>query len=249
MPGKVLIVDDEEALRYFAANRLAHAGWQVSEAESGRAALALLKINPCDVLLLDLRMGEMDGLSVMRKVKQRWPDLPVIIMTAYASVDSAIEAVRQGAFDYLRKPCAAAELLNRTEQALAYKEELDRQKLLLKQAEDNVTTVEVEQRYLALGSLVVGLDSYTVSLDNEPVALTPTEYQLLRLLAESPGEAVSTDRLIKEGLGYNESDPQAHETLRVHISRLRGKLDRRYIRTIRRGGYVLADVPEAAPTR
>ncbi len=105
MAGRILIVDDEEAVRFFAADGLAQAGWEVDEAGSGEAALALLENISCDVILLDLRMAGMDGLTVMRQVKEHWPETMIIIMTAYASIDSAIEAVRQGAFDYLQKPC------------------------------------------------------------------------------------------------------------------------------------------------
>jgi DNA-binding response OmpR family regulator len=87
------------------------------------------------------------------------------------------------------------------------------------------------------------MGSHSVSLNGQRLSLTPTEYELLELLAKTPGQAVAIEQLIKEGLGYQSGDPQAQETLRVHISRLRRKLGSDYILTIRGGGYALADIP------
>jgi DNA-binding response OmpR family regulator len=245
MSGKILIVDDEEAVRFFTADGLSRAGWQVHEADSGEAALAIMEETPCDVMLLDLRMTGMDGLTVMSQTKERWPETMIIIMTAYASIDSAIEAVRQGAFDYLRKPCSADDIIICANQALAEKEKLDHQRQLARQtdAKPVAAAESVSGNKFQTGALEIDLGSHTVSLAGQPISLTPTEYGLLEILAQAPGQSTSLKQLIEEGLGYDPNDPQAQETLRVHISRLRRKLDARYIMTVRGGGYALANIP------
>ena len=93
------------------------------------------------------------------------------------------------------------------------------------------------------GALTIDLGSHTVSLAGQPIPLTPTEYGLLEILVETPGQPISLTRLIEDGLGYDPRDPQAQETLRVHISRLRRKLEAKYILTVRGGGYALANIP------
>jgi DNA-binding response OmpR family regulator len=238
-------VDDEEALRFFVADGLTRAGWQAYEADSGEAALELLENNSCDVVLLDLRMAGMDGLAVMRQLNDRWPSTMVIIMTAYASIDSAIEAVRQGAFDYLRKPCSVDDIIETANRALSKKEELDQQRRLAEQnsGELSARVESTPAKTVRTGTFVIELGSRSVSLAGQSISLTPTEYELLVLLAESPGHPISLELLIGEGLGYDPEDLQAQETLRVHISRLRRKLDSKYILTVRGGGYALANIP------
>jgi len=247
MPGKVLLVDDEEAIRFFASYGLGKAGWDVYEAESGEAALAWLQNNTCDVILLDLHMAGVDGLSVMRQVKQSWPEIMIIIMTAFATVDSAIEAVRQGAFDYLQKPCVLDAILDCVDRAIDEKTKRDEQRELVAQASAISSDLDKSARSAPLtvktGALTIELGAHTVRLSGKKLSLTPTEYELLEILARVPGQAVSIEQLIKEGLGYKTGDPQAQETLRVHISRLRRKLGSDYILTIRGGGYALADIP------
>lgn len=244
-PPQILIVDDEESLRFFIAEGLSRQCWQISEADSGEAVLAILEEQSFDLILLDLRMVGMDGLAVMRQVKARWPETMIIIMTAYASIDSAIEAVRQGAFDYLRKPCSIDDIVACATRALEKKLELDRQRRLLEQdgAVPGVADRSTTSGAVKSGALMIELGSRTVSLAGQPVSLTPTEYELLALLAESLGRPVPLERLIREGLTYDPDDYQAQETLRVHISRLRRKLDPKFIRTIRGGGYALAIIP------
>ncbi len=250
MPGKILIVDDEEAVRFFASDILTLNGWQVNEADSGEAALAMLENTVFDVMLLDLRMTGIDGLTVMRQVKERWPETMVIIMTAYASINSAIEAVRQGAFDYLQKPCQVEDIVHCANKALLEKEKLDQQRQLAHQVEsqppDPAFSSPADPSTVQSGTLVIESGSHAVSLAGQRLSLTPTEYELLNILARSPGQPISIELLVEEGLSYNPNDPQAQETLRVHISRLRRKVGSDYILTVRGGGYALANIPPVA---
>jgi len=244
MTGKALIVDDEEAVRFFAASSLTEVGWQVDQADSGEAALAVLKKHPFDILLLDLHMTGIDGLTLMRLVRKEWPDIKIIIMTAYPSVDSAIDAIHFGVFDYLKKPCSSDDIVSCANRALAEKEKLDRQSRLVEAnlpSRNGDSAIPSERLpTIQSGALVIEMGPRTVSLAGERLPLTPTEYGLLEILAKSPGEPVPIAQLVQEGLGYAATDLQAQETLRVHISRLRRKLGVDYILTIRGGGYALA---------
>ena len=102
---KVLLVDDEEDFRKTLANRLRKRNFEVTEAESGPQALEALDRQAGDIVVLDVRMPGMDGLEVLKRVKEDHPQLEVIMLTGHASVESGIEGMRLGAFDYLMKPC------------------------------------------------------------------------------------------------------------------------------------------------
>ena len=110
--GTILIVDDEAAVLHFFQKALRRAGFQVTSAASGEAALKWIAQQEFDLALLDLQLQSMSGLDVMEQLQQQWPATPVIIITAHASLDTAVKALRQGAHDYLIKPCSIDELLN-----------------------------------------------------------------------------------------------------------------------------------------
>jgi len=115
---RILIVDDEKLIRMTLRSRLEKEGYEVEEADTGGAALSLLREEEPDLLLLDYRLPDMDGLEVLRQARQLRPDLPVLLMTAYASVESAVEAMKLGAYDYLDKPVRTEELMATIAKAL-----------------------------------------------------------------------------------------------------------------------------------
>ena len=242
--GRILIVDDEMALRFFIADMLVQANWTVHEADSGEAALVFLDQQAVDIVLLDLRMAGIDGVSVLREIKNLWPETLVIIMTAYATLESAIESVRHSAFDYLQKPCGSEKILEVLNRALATKRERERAVSAQPPEPLTVTTpTPAPERVITSGNLQVNLASRQVSKDGQIIQLTPTEYELLVVLMQSLGEPVSLEMLIEAGLGHLAEDRQLYESLRVHISRLRQKVGNGYIHTVRGGGYVLVDLP------
>src|SRR5690606_23121552 len=116
--GRILVVDDQKNMRTTTGLLLRQAGHEVLEAESGEEALRLLEDSAFDLLLTDLRMEPMDGMELLARALQVQPDLQVIVMTAYGSIDSAVEAVRLGAADYLSKPFKNGELEVRVAKAL-----------------------------------------------------------------------------------------------------------------------------------
>ncbi|MBA2848584.1 two-component system response regulator PilR (NtrC family) [Thermosulfuriphilus ammonigenes] len=114
----LLIVDDDRSLRQFLDILFSKDGYQVFTAETGKEALKLMEKQPVDVVLADIRMPEMDGLSLLKEIKGRWPQIPVIMITAFASMDTAVSAMREGAFDYVTKPFNLSELRETVARAL-----------------------------------------------------------------------------------------------------------------------------------
>ncbi|MGE5097819.1 MAG: response regulator [Betaproteobacteria bacterium] len=111
MDANILIVDDEEIVRRSYASTLAAANCRATAACDGEEALRAMEREPFDVVLLDMRMPGEGGMGVLKKMKQRWPEREVVIITGYPSVDSAKEAVRLGAYDYIAKPVGPDEIL------------------------------------------------------------------------------------------------------------------------------------------
>ena len=114
---KVLLVDDEEDFRKTLANRLRKRHFEVDEAESGPQALEALGRRVSDVVVLDVRMPGMDGLEALKRIKENHPQAEVIMLTGHASVESGIEGMRLGAFDYLMKPCNINDLTEKIQDA------------------------------------------------------------------------------------------------------------------------------------
>ncbi|PSW19546.1 sigma-54-dependent Fis family transcriptional regulator [Photobacterium sanctipauli] len=110
--SRVLVVEDDEGLREALVDTLALAGYQWLEADSAEQALLLLKSEPVDIVVSDVQMAGMDGLGLLRSIKQHWPKLPVLLMTAYANIEDAVSAMKEGAIDYMAKPFAPEVLLN-----------------------------------------------------------------------------------------------------------------------------------------
>jgi DNA-binding NtrC family response regulator len=119
---KILVVDDEEVVRYSYARSLSGRHCLVEAAQSGQDALLLLDQGDFDLVLLDLRMPGMDGLAVLKAIKERWPESEVIVITGFPSVESAKQAVALGAFDYLAKPAGPDDLINAASKALLHKQ-------------------------------------------------------------------------------------------------------------------------------
>ena len=123
---RILLVDDEERFRTNLQKMLDAQGLTVRAASSGAEALEELKRSPCDVIVLDIRMPDMDGLATLREIKQVNPEVEVIILSGHASMDAAMEINRLGGYDYLMKPCPLEDLLLKIE--AAFEKKVDREK-------------------------------------------------------------------------------------------------------------------------
>lgn len=121
MPFKVLVVDDEADFLKTLVNRLSKRNLKVSGAASGEEALGLLDKEPFDVVILDVKMPGMDGVDVLQEMKRKWPLLEVIMLTGHASVESGIEGMKRGAFDYIMKPTDIDDLMDKMRKAFEKK--------------------------------------------------------------------------------------------------------------------------------
>ncbi len=119
--NRILIVDDDETVRRSYLRSLESISCNIEAASDGEQALQTMEAKPFDVVLLDMRMPGRDGLSVLRTIKQKWPESEVVIITGYPTVDSAKEAVRLGAYDYISKPVAPQDVINVTDSAITHK--------------------------------------------------------------------------------------------------------------------------------
>jgi DNA-binding NtrC family response regulator len=120
--NRILVVDDDEVVRWSYLRSLESISRDVEAASDGEEALQTMEQNPFDVVLLDLRMPGQDGLSVLRTIKQKWPESEVVIITGYPTVASVKEAVRLGAYDYVAKPVAPQDVINVTDGAMTRKQ-------------------------------------------------------------------------------------------------------------------------------
>jgi two-component system KDP operon response regulator KdpE len=201
---RILVVDDERPIRRFLSTSLSAHGYQVFEAADGPAALAAVIDCRPDLIILDLGLPGMDGVQVTRRLRE-WSSLPIIILSVRDQEGDKIAALDAGADDYVTKPFGIGELLARMRVAL--------RRLNAPGPEPVFTT----------GALSVDLGRRLVSVDGQETPLTPTEYDLLRVLVTHAGKVLTHRHLLREiwGAGYTED---VH-TLRVNISNLRRKLE------------------------
>jgi DNA-binding response OmpR family regulator len=254
--ARILIVDDEWATRHTLASLLKHTGYRIEEAASGREALERIRRQHFDLVILDLKMPEMDGTEVLRAARPLAPDTVFIILTAYGTLDSAVIAIRHGAFDYLLKPSSMPEIVRVVEAGLAQR----RQKLaredpvaLLERALEELKSHGGEQvpasapeRFLQAPDVNVDVLRRLVVVCGKPVDLTPTEYDILVYLLRHPDRVVSSRELVAHLRGCELDEWDARVILRAHMHRLRHKLERdpshpRIIFTVRGSGYRIAD--------
>jgi two-component system KDP operon response regulator KdpE len=220
---RVLIVDDEPAIRRFLRVSLAAHGYDVFEAVDGQSALTAVAAARPDLVILDLGLPDMDGTDVTRQLRE-WTQIPILVVSVRGQENDKIAALDAGADDYVTKPFGVGELLARMRVALRR------------------TVPAAEEPVFVMDDLAVDLARREVRLGGREVQLTPTEYDLLRVLVTHAGKVLTHRQLLREvwGVGYEQ---EAH-MLRVNISNLRRKLEPdptrpRYIRTEPGVGYRL----------
>ncbi|HLN12111.1 MAG TPA: response regulator [bacterium] len=220
---RILVVDDELAIRRFLRVSLTAHGYRVFEAQRGQEALETAAGLRPDLIILDLSLPDVDGIEVTRQLRE-WSKTPIVILSVRGQDDDKIAALDAGADDYLTKPFSTGELFARIRVALRH---------AAAPADDAVITA---------GDLVVDVAHRAVTVGGRPVSLTPIEYSLLRALALHAGKVLIHRHLMQEvwGPGY---DPDTN-LLRVNISKLRHKIEPdparpRYILTEPGVGYRL----------
>lgn len=203
-PSRLLIVDDEPPIRRFLRTALAAQGYRVEEAESGEVALDFLRRNPVDLIVLDLGLPGIDGLDVVRTVREGGSATPIVVLSSRDDEAGKVAALDLGADDYVSKPFGMEELSARIRAALRHR---------LQQ--------EGEKPVFRSGDLSVDLVRRMVMVRGQEVKLTPREYDLLRLLVAHAGKVLTHRHILKEVWG-GESDVQY---LRIYIRTLRQKLE------------------------
>jgi two-component system response regulator MtrA len=225
MAELVLVVEDEAHVRELVSYTLQGAGYRVRTVEDGESALREAGRTPPDLVVLDIRLPDIDGWEVCRRLRAQ-SNVPILIMTALAEDESLVKGLRLGADDYVAKPFSPMVLAARVQ-------------ALLRRAAPTI-----KQRLVELNGLTLDLASAEVRRGDSVVHLTPTEFRLLAALARRPGQVVSAGELMRQAQGYDVPEREAQEIVKVHVRHLRHKIepqvDRpRYVLTVRGMGYML----------
>lgn len=201
---RILIIDDELAIRRFLHTVLSGGEFLLHEAENGHAGLASAAAFRPDVVLLDLGLPDLDGIEVIRRIRE-WSQVPIIVLSVRDRENDKVAALDAGADDYLTKPFGVGELLARIRAALRR------------------ALQEIQEPLFESSDLQVNLSSRRVTLNGIDLSLTPTEYDILRLLVSHAGKVMTHTQILKKiwGIAYLE---QPH-VLRVNISNLRRKIE------------------------
>lgn len=259
-PATILVVDDEAVVRRVLSDALSKEGYRVRNVSSAEDCLAALSAEQADLLLLDLQLGDVDGVEVMGTVRTRWPQTEIIILTAHGSMMSAIAAVRHGAADYLLKPVGVDALRARVAEVLARQRAVrERQEGIRHMYQQLQALVAAEglapqppgpslppgQIYVA-GPLTLDVQRHTARMDGRAIDLTPTEFAILLALAAQPGSVVPCAQIVRSFQSGVNDEEEARQVLRPHIVRLRRKLESdpsrpTYVQSVRGVGYRWGD--------
>jgi DNA-binding response OmpR family regulator len=256
---RILIVDDENTLRQTMEDLLAAGDREIVAAASGEEALAYLEDRSFDLMIVDLIMPGIDGLQVIDMAQRLSPQSKIIMLTAYGTLQSAIQAMRRGATDYLLKPTNAPEIEAAVERALQQRYEEARREALIERIGDAfdelrghgsaTTTAEPAQprreRFLQARGIIIDLQKHIVTMNNESLDLTPTELRLLSTLIANSDQVMSCRELVYQVQNYETDEREARSIVRVYIRRLRKKIEPdpgspTYILNVRGAGYMFS---------
>lgn len=226
---RILVIEDEVQIRKFICYSLESEGYHYMTASNGTMALQKLLTENVDLILLDLGLPDMDGITMIERVRE-WSEIPIIVVSARDQDKEKAEVLDLGADDYLTKPFSATELLARIRVALRH---------VYRQVKSQTVT------HIQIGDLRMEFDKHLLFLEEKEVHLTPMEYSLLSLLCKNANKVLTTDSILKElwGVGYGK-DTQA---LRSLMAGLRRKIEKnpakpKYIITEVGVGYRMADL-------
>ena len=218
---RVLIIEDEKDIVKLLRYNLEKGNYAVLSAADGEAGLAMARKEKPDLILLDLMLPKLDGITVCRTLRQE-SQVPIIMLTAKKEEVDRILGLELGADDYMTKPFSVRELMARI-------------KTILRRLEPK----EKIEAPLRFGDLSIDFQKYTVVIKNKPVALSSKEFEFLKILVQAKGKALSRDQLLENVWGYDRSYDIDTRTIDQHIARLRDKLgaESRRIITVKNVGY------------
>jgi DNA-binding response OmpR family regulator len=227
----VLLVDDEESVQKLLTYPLEREGYMVVQARDGEEALERYRETPVDLVILDLMLPRLDGLAVCRRLREERSAVPIIMLTARGDEGDKVLGLELGADDYITKPFSIREFMSRV-------------RALLRRAQLSSLGARVE--VIEVDDLRIDMSRRTVEVHGEAVQLTYLEFELLRMLASSPGRVFTRKELLDELWGG--SDFRDPRTIDVHVRHLREKVERdpaepELIFTVRGAGYRFRDRP------
>jgi two-component system KDP operon response regulator KdpE len=203
--AKILIVDDEVAIRRLLKVSLKSQGYAIVEASGGREGIEQTAMSHPDLIILDLGLPDMDGLKVLKSIRE-WSQVPVIVLTVWDSEIDKVALLDSGANDYITKPFGVPELLARIRAAL------------------RLSQTSNEAVVFRSGSMEIDFAAHIVTMKGQEVRLTDTEYRLLALLARNAGKLLTQRQLLKEVWGISAIEHTHY--LRIYIAQLRHKLEK-----------------------
>lgn len=260
--GHILIIDDEAALRHTLARILQQAGFEVTTAENANQAFSFMESTSFDLVYLDLRMPGIHGLDALKYIHELYPALPVVLFTAQPDLTSALEAMRNGATDYLLKPLKPQLFIERTKSILANLK-IERRK---REINIQIETLQIElksienggsgrpggtqplsltkDRFIKRGTLVLDLHTKRLIIDEQTIPLPPTSFDYLLVLARHTPDVVNYQTLVAEAQGYQADAREAQELTKWHIHQLRQAIEQdahnpSYLINVRGIGYRL----------
>lgn len=245
MEGHILIIDDEASLRQTLARILQRAGYDVTTAADGSEGLALALENSFDLVYTDIRMADMNGLEFLKAIHNKLPDLPVILFTAQPDLNSAVDAVRSGATDYLMKPLKPQVVIERTKSVLEKRQDERRKREIQRQIDilqaelsvlekgevvEEIDAVHQQpsaasDRFVQCGLLTLDLYAYRATMNDEAVDLSPTSFDYLLVLTRHSPNVVDYQTLVSEAQGYETDTREAQELTKWHIHHIRQAIE------------------------
>lgn len=204
---RILVVDDEPAILRALTSALTARGYGVSQAVTGQSAIDMVAVDPPDAVVLDLRLPDIDGVEVCRRVRA-WSNVPIIILSADGLDQRKVDALDEGANDYVTKPYSTPELLARLRAVLR---------------STAASRSPIEDGVLVVGDVRVDLARRTVTVGERTVVFTPKEFAFLALLARYPGRVLTHSAILREVWGPDYGTETQY--LRVYAGQIRKKLD------------------------
>jgi DNA-binding response OmpR family regulator len=223
---RILVVDDEDSIVQLVSYNLRRAGYDVVSTGNGEEALSLARAEAPDLVILDVMLPGMDGFDVCKELRKEH-EMPILMLTARDEEIDRVVGFEIGADDYVVKPFSPRELVGRV-------------KAILRRSRKEALEPRESEDTLRFGSLGINFVTYEVSRDDSRVDLTPTEYQILKVLAQNPGRVFTRDELVDRVMGPDFFGDV--RTVDVHIRHLRAKIeenpsDPKFIETVRGAGY------------
>lgn len=215
---RILLVEDDRPLAEGLQQSLRREGYSVDWVNNGKNAIDAVAGGDCELVILDLGLPDMDGISVLKSIKKSSKDLPVLILTARDGIDSKVVGLDLGADDYIAKPFNMAELQAR-----------------LRVIERRIGTSS--SAIVSIGSVDLDTAAHAITVDKKSINVSRREYMIVKSLMENAGRIQSKSQL--ETRLYEWGDEVASNTIEVHVSNVRKKLPKDFINTVRGVGYII----------